>query len=607
MRKINIFMFCIFILLSATIFAQTFTIHNRNLVISSGNVTADYFSGLFLWFIASDSTSYLSFNNSHLSFNESKLNETIDARAEGTIPHTLNGSNHTGNLDGNRVVKYTGFLSNTDHSSILETILATLSFASHLGTADGENDGYVDWFSETNVKLPVNVSACSYNLGSWSAGDTQGATTDSSPDAITGYRIRDLRNESNVTLYVNSINKESVLADGTTDAQNGGTYVDLNDKTTNELGEIDGKIDLNNIPLSDSPTGYKNITVTHNIAGTVYSDSIETFYDAQQTPSMGSVTVGENTLSSSKYTSGIRYYSDNDIIDVNISSTTNLFRNTYRTDHMIWDCTFSEYQGGTRNIDYDSAGVSGVNNPPECDDSATYQNNFTIGTSSRLDIDARVGCRYRKPFSTGSYSYQPASPDYLLNTYPDSGVSTAVRETFFEENYRLPPGDYDSVPGSITGQWTSSNCVGNSNATVFDDAVGFYQTDFTSGYMPAQSCDYSGYSGDQTYYRAIYDAASGHSTGTLELVGLTASDLGTNVHADIKLPTQSGWLNLSCDYNDATFTGVDGDCVQAGDSGDDFSWNVGTLTTSDSGNMYIVRLTFPSTSKKVDEIEERGW
>jgi hypothetical protein len=95
------------------------------------------------------------------------------------------------------------------------------------------------------------------------------------------------------------------------------------------------------------------------------------------------------------------------------------------------------------------------------------------------------------------------------------------------------------------------------------------------------------------------------------LANLTNTDVSAvgsgNVNVEIKLPTQTGWLDLGTDYVQATFTGADGDGCKTAQSGDDWSWTAGSFSTADSGNMVIVRITIRVNSENLTQVRERGW
>ena len=110
----------------------------------------------------------------------------------------------------------------------------------------------------------------------------------------------------------------------------------------------------------------------------------------------------------------------------------------------------------------------------------------------------------------------------------------------------------------------------------------------------------------------MYDAGTPHLSGELALTGWTLSSFDTTgsprAKVEIKLPTQTGWLDLGKAYNAGTFTGVDGDGCRTSESGDDFGWTAGGFSTAASGYMYIIRITLlNNTVSLLTNLAETGW
>ena len=127
-----------------------------------------------------------------------------------------------------------------------------------------------------------------------------------------------------------------------------------------------------------------------------------------------------------------------------------------------------------------------------------------------------------------------------------------------------------------------------------------------TGYLPASNPNYSAFSGNQVFLRSFYDAAS-HSNGTISITGISTSDLGSlgsgNVNLEIKLPTQTGWLDAGTGYNNATFTGIDGDGCQVSMVNGSVVVTFDVFTTANSGGMIIIRLTFRNTNTNCSYID----
>ncbi len=230
-----------------------------------------------------------------------------------------------------------------------------------------------------------------------------------------------------------------------------------------------------------------------------------------------------------------------------------------------------------------------------------------------------------------TFQGQSASQNLLINTY-NSPASTASSESFVDENRRLKPdingatgsaaaypNDYVGIPPVLTGQWNSNAALVNGNAQVYDFDLVYPTINFTAGYSPTQgtspatgSPNYSGFNNTnshngQVYYRAMYSAANPRSTGVLTIGGIVLLDLtqaSPNVKVEMKLPTQTGWLDFSLPFDSGTFAGITGDGCRASNSGSTFGWTVGTFTTATSGFMYILRITLFNTNKSISSLSE---
>ena len=191
------------------------------------------------------------------------------------------------------------------------------------------------------------------------------------------------------------------------------------------------------------------------------------------------------------------------------------------------------------------------------------------------------------------------SESRLYNGY--GNVSTTKNEYFLDENYRLPYDSYDTIP-TLTGHWNSATTLTDGGALVYNQGVQYPNHNLTST-LPVGNPNYTGFTGDQFYSRGFYDLAP-HSNVVLTLSGLTVathvSPVGTgDLNVEIKLPTQTGWLDGGTDYNAAIFTGADGDGCRVSTTGSNLSLTFGTFSTASSGGIVIVRITFRNTNRFV--------
>ena len=363
-----------------------------------------------------------------------------------------------------------------------------------------------------------------------------------------------------------------------------------------------------NIVAANLRQGYNYATLVHDgIASTQTTNTVDLFYDQGITnPSITTPAVAEGTPAY-RYLSGVKYYNSGSTFNLS-SVASNVFNNTYHpTSPVTWTWITAGFGSGT--IDFSDGSVSGVSNPPATSETMTITSkSITVSAGNNRDLNARLSMTARKAWGSNSTATS-ASDNRLMDAY--GTTSDAKNEYFDDENRRLQSGSYDSVPSPITGQWTSSTALTNGQAQVVGGALQYPVTNYSSGYLPSQSVTYAAFSGNQVYYRAMYDAGNPHSSGTYDFGSLTNSDIGAvgsgNVNVEIKLPTQTGWLDLGKPFDSGTFTGVDGDGCNTAQSGSTWSWTAGTFTTANAGYMAIVRVTLRNGTKTISQLRETGW
>ena len=359
-----------------------------------------------------------------------------------------------------------------------------------------------------------------------------------------------------------------------------------------------GNVDVN-LTASDIQVGENSIQLIHEVD--TQQDSTPTyvvFYDDAVRPNVTTFTASLNT-GNIKHLSGIRYYNQNTSWNIAIS-VSGVFDKTY----VQRPVRFYSSAHNTVDIDWNSSSASGFSNPPNWDDSWNYFASHMFDKITAGDTLV-FSCQPRDPMGWGNLQ-QDIKNNCLFNTY--ANISTDTHEYFVDENYRLPESNFNTIPSSITGQWDSTLALANGQAQVYVDRLVYPHQDFTSGWDPTQQSgtNYSAFNGPQRYFRAFRDNNIPHNSGVLHIRGITWSDLNVNVQLELKLPTQTGWLDLSKDYNSATFTGADGDGAMTGhsQSGDVLSiaWSSGTYSTANAGYMYILRVTMLNTNNQIYEL-----
>lgn len=363
--------------------------------------------------------------------------------------------------------------------------------------------------------------------------------------------------------------------------------------------------------------GYNSFYIEHSdladYGGTQTSNMLDIFYDTDTgaNPSISGVLIGED-VPVLRWLSGVSFYDNGSTWDLDFSAQ-NAFNNVYHDSEA--PVVLSGWPGlPTTPVSVTDTSVSGVSTPPDLLETMAINNYNVVQSANQMSEDARVNITPRDPY--GSYtSAQSNSNNYLIYSYPPS--STVLREYFRDENYRLPDGAYDTIPASITGQWDSTQSLetydGGNGLQVYMDELVFPTIDFTT-FMPTGNPDYSVLAAgvNKVYVRAFQDTSITRASGVLRMTGITKSQLyNREVRVWIKVPTQTGWLDLTRDYNYATFTGIDEDgCWINRDiqTNSDFSFTLDRFRTEDGGFMVIVKVQYPdSAAPVISHMEITNW
>lgn len=294
--------------------------------------------------------------------------------------------------------------------------------------------------------------------------------------------------------------------------------------------------------------------------------------------------IQEFELSSSKYISGIRYYSIGDKFSISFIGI-NVFRNCYCIDKVV------EYR-----ID----GISDIRTKiqtivPNFNDQLVIDEVVNIDEENFYETNSRLHVTLFHPWKT-SRSAISTSDNRLICTYDIK--STATEEYFVDEYWRLPIGQYNSIPNNLNNNWDSIRELSNGDALVYNQCVMFPDINLTNSF-PINNPDYTGFNGPQMYLRSFY-SPNPNSNVELTLTGISKSDVDSighgNVNIDVKLPGLTGWLDISRFFNISDFNGIDGDACLV--SQFESSWNItfGHFSTIYSGGIIIIRIRFNNTN-----------
>ena len=353
-----------------------------------------------------------------------------------------------------------------------------------------------------------------------------------------------------------------------------------------------------NLSPSDLIQGENSFKVIHKVGVGEYStNDYILFYDnSTENIVFSSMSISEDTISSAKYLSGVRHYNKNDKLNIQFTCS-RLFNNTYAMPNQInidpTDIAVNSYY-----INYQSTGVQG-SPTPNIDTDVVYSKILTLSQNDVYTVSPRIRLRGYDTFG-GHAEFQSPSQSILINTYLTQ--STDKFEYFLDEYYRLDESlSYDSIPGSYFNVWNSTTVLVVDQLQVYDNKLIYPEINFTSGYLPSQTANYSGFSGDRYYVRAFIDSDP-HTNGVFYIENYTIPN--TVVKIELKLPTQTGWLDLSLPYNVADFTGADGDGCLISNDGYNFYWTAGGFSTANSGNIVILRVTMTDSFITTDSIPQ---
>ena len=304
------------------------------------------------------------------------------------------------------------------------------------------------------------------------------------------------------------------------------------------------------------------------------------------------VNVDLSELNSEKYLSGIQYVSIGDKISLGFT-VERMFNNTYPFPRQV-EINGEELSIDKFEINHESDGVVG-SVLPQINTQYEYFRTYTLDKTGVYKVNPELKLT---PYSV--FGKDPtlnwSDSNLLINTVTQK--SDNKNEYFEDEIYRLPDGEYSSLT-SFTNQWDSTRELNNGELQVFDGALIYPQNLFTY-YIPQQYIDYRGFTGEANYLRAFYDSIP-HNNGMLFIDGFQYGD--TNIKVELKLPSKTGWLDLTKMYNSATFSGEDGDgCLMKVENNSYFYFTTGSFSTAYSNYLIIMRITF--IGNNVDKLKD---
>jgi len=540
----------------------------------------------------------------------------------------------------------------------LNTVIS-ITFASHLGTTDGNTNGVLNppTFNLGRVASPSTFGN-PFFTGTWDTDSNRDITRDASITwaLVPGQAITDLNqgtisarffNGNNTLIHTETLSPDDTLNDQTSLPNVIISITDLVQIGSKKEGYI--SLNINAATLLAGSSGYLRVELEHVVGIDTYAHpDLEFFRDANAAPTITSQSI---TLSSSplKYLSGVRFATISGINRPQVTIamlSNNIWSDTYRADPI----TIQSINFGipNYNVPYNSTAVSKASiSPPTSpfvfNQDFTYSELREITGTNILNPNAagtylQMNIVVRDPFTTVNGANFGSSPAILLNTLPNQ--STSVSERFTDENFRLESSSSGTlVMTSISGigrgadAWDSTLSLNSRNGLqVINGALVYPKFNFTST-VPASNPNYtaiSGSAGDLSYVRRFTDpAAMSRSNGILRIDGLSEVDRAAkNILVEIRvvgthIPGNgiqdignegTGWLSLNDDYNSGTFLGDDGDgCFVTTQSQVQpfFEFTLGGFSTAYAANMAIeVRVTFKNPvalNRSITRLEITNW
>lgn len=361
------------------------------------------------------------------------------------------------------------------------------------------------------------------------------------------------------------------------------------------------------------PEGFVGqITVSHSegngpASGRQYSRSSFWVDTTSQTITASAPTISENSATT-RYLSGVPYYTSGSVFNVSASNSDTLFDEGYVTNPLTLN--LSQFNASSQTP---SLATIGLSTPVDTTDTiGTYNTTCTVGASNFRDLDARATATFRNVFTT-STSSDSAAGTYRIDTY--STTSTDTSEPFDDEDKRFvglattesmssssvdyTDSDWDSSLNVVSGAVQDDS--GDEHLVVYNGTLKYPTINHSSGFLPAGP-DYSSASGDHVYYR-LFKSTGAFTQGTITFSGWSDAlsvIQGANVDVYLMYPgcsdygnnNTSTWQNLSVDQ---TTYGGNG-CLGSGSSGSTVAFSFGTTSSVGYGNRVFIKIVFHNSS-----------
>ena len=339
------------------------------------------------------------------------------------------------------------------------------------------------------------------------------------------------------------------------------------------------------INFTQTTEGFKRHAMRYQtpLINQVTSDSLFWYDDVNATPIISLPTVVQNTLSTSRYLSGIRYYSIGDSFDI-VAFVANIGNKAIRPINPI---------------SYEMPGLTATNVPIP-GSSFAYNQSYNLSPLVSLNavaysINAQLTVTGTKPDGLSATGIS-ASENRLVNTY-SSVYSTNGNITMFDERYRYQlSNNFGVIPANYSdpvGDWISSALLTNGNGQLYNSTWYYPRLNYTAGYLPSQAANYSSFSGDQVIIWAA-NIGVAHSSMRIVFTGMNYTSISpvglSNLNVEIRLPSVTGWLDCGRDFGDGN------GCRVGTSSGPTLNLTFGTSSSSGSNGVVFIRVTLRNSS-----------
>ena len=371
---------------------------------------------------------------------------------------------------------------------------------------------------------------------------------------------------------------------------------------TVNFGKLDGQAPLE--------PGRHTFFVKHSdlLDGPYLTNEAEVFYDPNKTAPTTIINNFSIVSGSDKFVSGVSFKNSNIKFSLNLT-VTDVFNYTYWDKPILLNCNNTDAGLVDWNDEKSNLSNSTI---PKYDDKIILSNyiiNYTETnkTEESITLTAKAG-----KVATDWGTEVSQTIGVLIDTYPSTGNSTWLKETFFDEDFRLKETiNFDNVTDVDTavGTWDSTKLLASGEAQQYMGELQIAQRNFQ---IFGNNANYTAFKDHiQRYYRPFKATNKPNSNGTIRFTTSGNIETSGDIEVLIKFPSLTGWLSLTELYDTQTFNNnftQDGTgCatnIRKNKNTTEIDWTIGTNSTVDSGFGYVLQVIIRNKDVRISEIEE---